>query len=815
MQNIQIIIYAILLNIMPLFSADISSVIQPGKGIIVDISDMYPFYESLSPDEKPEQLRDWSLWGLLLKLDAVSDAQLSDNDTPMRYNYTGTDNKNIISPGRIKYLDSKNCIIITDAGDISNKYLLGAVVDNKYMKENWIPEKTHIFGYTLDTAGKAINIKYVQTVPSKNFFSQEYGYTESEIKNFTDLTDFLLKIDDITLVKWKEKSVIFGGRKHDNTGAASLAPEDIAVLYQAYNVLSTPEKEEQNKRDYNIFINSRYNEALKNNPKLRRALAGGQITRGKIMEEIRKRIPYQPLDNRDVNVGFSLDPQRDFSGLYDGLIKLTGNDPQYVNPADSELVNYIDVNRGNIVNIANKLKSEHDLEPLLVLRRKYANTGNSVEKRFDEILHSIDRDNSYQTARYDGKLQGTTPGMILFYTDLIAKLWALDYNDSAPRDKITGFNTMPYLKVPKLYWDDFMKLSNTRLWFGLLNEGFEVYDKKILFKSVATRVYAASSDPLYPGKESKPNYQSGKFLGWWDAHYEQVADYEPQYHKLNQIQKWSCILAILKEEKNRALDFLFYVQVPGNLDFETWYKSTGYLKCKPELAFLDRNKYNKTVECLPMVFSKQYPLMGRYYYLYGGVSLASKSDILSKLKKKTTQVSSGGKKSVTPVLPGKPADKKPAAIQPVLQMQIVKKDKQVELSYRKNNVNYGKLSAEKPQINTVKLKWNKGTGVILNELLNKLVQLQETQQPGYKDDTIFNQIPAIESVQKVADWKSYIIKHRDIRDKWVYLSINDSGKSGEYIARNSGTNIDSDIFCAKLITEQQKQRILPILNNPK
>ncbi len=37
-----------------------------------------------------------------------------------------------------------------------------------------------------------------------------------------------------------------------------------------------------------------------------------------------------------------------------------------------------------------------------------------------------------QAARYDGRLQGTETGMVLFYTDLLMKLWALDFTNAAP-----------------------------------------------------------------------------------------------------------------------------------------------------------------------------------------------------------------------------------------------------------------------------------------------------------------------------------------------------------------------------------------------
>ena len=40
-----------------------------------------------------------------------------------------------------------------------------------------------------------------------------------------------------------------------------------------------------------------------------------------------------------------------------------------------------------------------------------------------ELLQGLLQRYSYQAARYDGPLDGTEVGMVLFYTDLLAKMW--------------------------------------------------------------------------------------------------------------------------------------------------------------------------------------------------------------------------------------------------------------------------------------------------------------------------------------------------------------------------------------------------------
>lgn len=53
----------------------------------IDISELLPFYETLTADEKSEQLLDWALYGLVSQLNIPSDkaADILQNNIPMRY----------------------------------------------------------------------------------------------------------------------------------------------------------------------------------------------------------------------------------------------------------------------------------------------------------------------------------------------------------------------------------------------------------------------------------------------------------------------------------------------------------------------------------------------------------------------------------------------------------------------------------------------------------------------------------------------------------------------------------------------------------
>ena len=103
--------------------------------------------------------------------------------------------------------------------------------------------------------------------------------------------------------------------------------------------------------------------------------------------------------------------------------------------------------------------------------------------------------------------------------------------------------------------------------------------KILLFGRIATRVYAASSDLLNPGVEDEPAAKSEAFLGWWNDHYEEVAQYEPEYQRLNEIMKWSLLISWLnKDDNGKHLRFLAAVEVERDKWFPNWIRQQSNLK---------------------------------------------------------------------------------------------------------------------------------------------------------------------------------------------------------------------------------------------
>ncbi len=228
-----------------------------------------------------------------------------------------------------------------------------------------------------------------------------------------------------------------------------------------------------------------------------------------------------------------------------------------------------------------------------------------------DTLELAQQANHRQCARYDGPLGGTRVGMNLFYTDLLAKLWALDVRNSAPAMRVPGFLSLARLPGSAFREEDLSR-SYTRVWFGPRKESFtrSADESELRFQHVATRVFAAGSDPDRPGTvETTPSERSRRAIGWWERHYGDVADYEQEYHLQNQVMKWSIITGYFRAKGAAA--YLDQVPVGRTEQFGKW-----YAKERPELRYqLPLQVGGETgQECMDILATKS--------GVSGGVSLA-------------------------------------------------------------------------------------------------------------------------------------------------------------------------------------------------
>ena len=244
----------------------------------------------------------------------------------------------------------------------------------------------------------------------------------------------------------------------------------------------------------------------------------------------------------------------------------------------------------------------------------------------------------YQAARYDGELKGTEVGMALFYTDLLAKLWALDFQHSFPYH-ISDFLPPPRVYVSPIFQREMMELSHTRLWFGPQDRGFQVTETALLFGRTATRVYAVSSASGKTDEEVEPNAQSAAFLGWWNDHYDEVALWEPAYQRLNEIMKWSLLVSWLEAKQQIALlKFLEDIPVARESWFPEWARRQPHLRFTDweHVGFHPHGYAGTETEAMEILKSEPYERFRHTWVLSGGVSLGSRKGFEKRLPPSAT-----------------------------------------------------------------------------------------------------------------------------------------------------------------------------------
>ncbi|MGW8375244.1 hypothetical protein [Streptomyces sp. ODS28] len=224
---------------------------------------------------------------------------------------------------------------------------------------------------------------------------------------------------------------------------------------------------------------------------------------------------------------------------------------------------------------------------------------------------------AYAQARYDGPLAGTKVGMTLFYADYVAKHWVTGAGAGVPSKAVGGFVADPQADIP---WSECARTrdhESARLWFGQNTSGFSYSGDRVDIGAQPTRLFARSNTD---GAEVEPSYAMGRGLRWWDQHYQDVADYEPQYGRLDEIMRWSGALDWLRgRQDGSALPRPGSDRITSDLRFKDWYAHNDRLRERGRIAFVSPPSAGE--EALHNAASKTYKQCG-YLNIKGGVTLA-------------------------------------------------------------------------------------------------------------------------------------------------------------------------------------------------
>ena len=572
----------------------------------VDFSVDETSFSELSPREREDQYRDWLLFAAVAALQ--SSAEEYSNvlyDLPAsRQGYMRPVGNFEFGETRSRYVGGGRVLALVPAGraPAERKDLLAQIADEQRKNLGTSFDRLTVVEYELDTVHASGALTKREDIDYATLFSAEYGYSEKAVAKLSDLNEFMVNAADLTLVRKTANGLLLGGRRLLSRKYRSIGAEEIATVWQAEqkiqlmlarkNEITQAFEERWRYRTYNTTyekdqLDREYQDDLRNTKaKLDREFQNVKLVNGS---------------------GFSLDPGIDYPGLkqefdrfWPSLEKIA---PNLVSREDASAVSLS--------------LSDRDVLPLRRLQVKVSKTAPIV----GELIHAVERENSYQAARYDGALQGTEVGMVLFYTDLLAKLWTIDFVSTSPRRGIIPeFIDDPSAPTSLIYAAESHALPYARLWFGHSNLGFQVAEQKsaVFLARGATRIYSAGSDPLKPGEEVETSAFLAASTDWWNDHYEEVARYEPEYERLNEIMKWSIVIGWLNESnEGTRLGFLADVQVDHSKVFPDWVLHHPELKFShwSDIHFFPAGYKGTTTKSLPLLNGP---------VTEGGVSLASK-----------------------------------------------------------------------------------------------------------------------------------------------------------------------------------------------
>lgn len=570
----------------------------------------------LTEREWRDQIRDWLL------LTVISDSGLSANDIgntlfdlpPLRYGYLKASGQFEYGESRSVYIGNNQILALVpaNASQETRDDAISDVIDRHRKDQLGEIDTVSLFEYHLSDEDTSAEITQLPSINVALYLRPEKGYHEATIKTLDDLQHFLQNIDDLTYAQMTSKGLILGGRKMQSYEFRGIGIQEVAAIWQSEQDISRKERElkefiEAEETAYNNRWRNRY---YSNNSERIRLENESE----KDWQQVDARIIEKAKKLRIVEgSGFSLDPTYDFDGLHESfstILKELGDSNHLI----SELKNAVDQ------------LTDKNIIPILTFLDALNVSENLDDNIIAAFLTGLTNQYRFQAARYDGKLQGTEAGMVLFYTDLLAKIWAINYLNSAPINDINGFIDLTRVSRPPIYERESDDLPAARIWFGHTDRGFNIaHDySRLFFKRISTRIYSKGNNPLSPSDEVQTSAFFSAPIDWWDDHYEEVARYEPEYFRLNEIMKWSTLIGFLAEHDTKnELNFLDSVKVDRSNWFPTWAQNNKLLRFDlwKKIEFFEKGFKNSETEAMAILYSND---EDDNSYLYGGVSLAPK-----------------------------------------------------------------------------------------------------------------------------------------------------------------------------------------------
>jgi len=564
------------------------------KAQIIEVSFPEELEEELSSREQLDQMRDWLMYSIVNNI-SLSDITINKilHDVPLiRYGANRAIYDLEYGEIRSKLLPGNLVVALIPKGT-SEKQLDAIAHIADYQRKNIgnIPEEFIVFEYTLNPNEKTAELTRTKSLSGKEVFSPSYLYYETKVSTLQELEYFMDKIQDLTYVEQIDQALMLGGRSLKHRTYKNIRVEDIAAIWQA---------------------------------ETKRTIQG---------------------------TGFSLDPAYDFEGLK----KLVHKYPTVVTTALRESdfsAKYYEPNispryKAILFKLIKSVATDSEIISFVKEELVYSNPeplfyiyDYTLSKKYIYLKYKLEEFKSefkkhrFQTARYDGAINGTEVGMILYYTDLLGKIWSFNYEWTTPQKQIAEFLSFPENKLSKIYEAESRKFNQGRLWLGPNENGIQKStDKTLLFARNITKIFVAAQDGMSATSEVPASASIAKPIHWWNNHYEEVAAFESQYEALNEIMKWSTVIVWLnnRQESQYYLSYLNRnkVNVKKEYWFPDWAENNPSLRFNQwdSIGFYPRGYKGTANEGLPILNAPPNRYGGPGGRMSGGVTLAEPSTI--------------------------------------------------------------------------------------------------------------------------------------------------------------------------------------------
>ncbi len=559
---------------------------------------------------------------------------------------------------------SGDAVVLVEAADPATLSAhIAEAIDNEAIHLGVTPTETRVYQYVLQPEVARAEVCAMKSMARAEFENTAQQYRTATLTTAAEFEKFLSGGVDLLSAQCTEAGLEVKGRQRPRNAGAPITVEHIAALSQARGTEFIPverfgtslaELSPKSRKvlDHNAQVVDHLDQPLEIQSPAIQVVAAWKREHPRVStQEL-----FMSLDLQEKSYGrpgFSLDPHPSPSFATYLLDEFIAALPDIQKTAAIFRGLHEKERADDIIDLAESTREPFAAEAkaiLIAARAKIAATkddatieaifyqklptslGNSFAR---EILSLVGRNSTQQCSRYDGPLYGTATGMTFFYTDLLAKVWGIDYEEAAPEGLIEGFHSKTHGAVNTVSCSE-VGGENTRTWLGLREEGFTRESTgAVHFAPVTTRIFAKSSNAGERDKEFEANAQAKRFVQWWDEHFTDVAAWEPQFELLNQIMKWSVVVhQATAEKKESCFALLDKVPVRANHRIDKWLTENKKLRWQGPIKLLPPPKGQVEKpgdpECLELLESKPFPECGGTNRYSGGVSAADLGTITRK-----------------------------------------------------------------------------------------------------------------------------------------------------------------------------------------